>query len=459
MSECRNCGSKLPSFSFGELSYLCRKCRHEREEQQKRFAATNEYDFFIETLGPHKATIGLIAVNVIVFAAMLYGGVDPVSPETKDLIARGADYGPKTLGEHQYWRLITNSFVHIGLMHIALNAICLWSFGRKLEEFFGAVTTISVYLLTAVGGSILSLSWDPYRVSAGASGAVFGIAGCLIAFLYYGKHDLTAHERTAELSNVVKFSLINLMLGLRAHTDNMAHLGGLVTGVTLGWFLSRRDREQQKLFPTFQVAGTAAALLAIVMTVSHAKAPDMAFMRAVDVSHSKNFKEAIKQLSEYVKNYPKRAEGHALLGYCYDSDEQYDAAIREYEAALKLDPSIEYVQADLGHLYVTKQRFKEAIPLLEPVLDHPEKDEVELITDYAAALSAVGRHSDAEAALRKALESDKDNVGLHSSLAVELAAEGKRVEAEKESYITKNLEGEQKQKDANDSTAASSSRK
>src|SRR5262249_41615144 len=109
-------------------------------------------------------------------------GISWINPETENLLHWGANYGPDTLGG-QYWRVITSCFLHIGIIHLLLNMWCLWSLGRLLERLVGPATTVGVYLVTGVGAALLSLSWDPMRVSAGASGAIFGIAGTLIPIL------------------------------------------------------------------------------------------------------------------------------------------------------------------------------------------------------------------------------------------------------------------------------------
>jgi rhomboid protease GluP len=128
----------------------------------------------------------LLAVNIAVFIAMLAAGADWLNPATDKVLRWGADYGPLTLNG-QYWRVITAMFLHFGIIHIAANMWCLWSLGQLAEKLLDSSSVIGAYLLTGVGASLLSLSWDPMRVSAGASGAIFGIAGVLITTLYYGK--------------------------------------------------------------------------------------------------------------------------------------------------------------------------------------------------------------------------------------------------------------------------------
>ena len=135
--------------------------------------------------GPPIATYALLAINIVIFVAMVASGISFVTPETGQVLRWGADYGPYTLSG-QYWRLITSMFLHFGIIHIFGNMWCLWSLGRLAEKMVGSLSLVGIYLMTGVGASLLSLSWDPMRVSAGASGAIFGIAGALISVLYFG---------------------------------------------------------------------------------------------------------------------------------------------------------------------------------------------------------------------------------------------------------------------------------
>jgi rhomboid protease GluP len=430
LADCRNCGKKLPAFTFGELSDLCGTCRDERERQRQRFAATNEKDFFTETLGPHKATWGLIAVNVIVFVAMAQAGVSPINPEVHQLIAKGADFGPKTIGEGEYWRMATSGFVHIGIVHLLMNMICLWGLSTRLEKFFGAFTTVAVYVLTTVGGSLLSLSYDPYRVSAGASGAVFAIAGTLVAFLYYGKHDLTAAERRAELRSTVQFALINLLIGLRPHVDNMAHLGGLVTGLLIGVALSRRPREDQQRLPVGVLGSTALILALLVVPVARAKQPAMDIMRAEEAYDRKDWKTAIEILQQRVARAPQDATAHAMLAFCLENTKQLDAAIGEYQIAMRLAPELSWARLSLVELQMQKQDYAAARDTLAPLLT---KDPDDAASQFYSGrvLAGLKNYRAAEDALRKSLQIE-DSAEAHSALAEVLRAQGRAKDAAKE---------------------------
>jgi len=126
---------------------------------------------------------------VVVFVIMVALGVGLLQPTSEQLLIFGANFGPLTVNQ-QWWRLLSCTFVHIGIMHLLLNMWCLWNLGNLAERMFGNFAFVMLYLLSGLGGSIASLWWNPTIVSAGASSAVFGVAGSVIAFLHFGKVHL-----------------------------------------------------------------------------------------------------------------------------------------------------------------------------------------------------------------------------------------------------------------------------
>lgn len=182
----------------------------------------------------HSATRLLVAVNVIVFLVMLLKGASLMSPTPAQLLRFGALWGP-ALVHGQIWRMVTNAFVHIGLIHILFNMWCLWYLGELAENIFGQWTTVAIYVLTAITSSILSVAWKPMVISAGASGAIFGLAGAIIIALRVGEHGIAQPVRRAISNSAFKFALYNLIFGwLVPSIDNAGHLGGLVGGLVLG---------------------------------------------------------------------------------------------------------------------------------------------------------------------------------------------------------------------------------
>ena len=134
-------------------------------------------------------THALVGINAAVFLGWRSPEFpSPVRP-TQQLMHWGANRGLLTLGG-EWWRLFTCMFLHIGVIHLAFNMWCLWDLGALAESLYGHWTFASVYLISGVAGSVASVAWHPGTVSAGASGAIFGIAGALIASFYLGEFSL-----------------------------------------------------------------------------------------------------------------------------------------------------------------------------------------------------------------------------------------------------------------------------
>lgn len=170
----------------------------------------------------------IILINLIVFGLMYVFGNGSENIDT--LIKFGANYAPLTKSG-EYYRLITSAFLHIGVIHLLCNLYALYVIGPQIEQFFGRVKYILIYLFSAIMGSLftLVLSGDN-TVSAGASGAIFGLFG---AILYFG-YTYRGYIGNAIISQIVPVVLLNLFIGLTStNIGNAAHIGGLVGGYVM----------------------------------------------------------------------------------------------------------------------------------------------------------------------------------------------------------------------------------
>ena len=181
----------------------------------------------------------LIAINVAVFALMVASGVSAANPTIPQLIAWGANFGPSVFGG-EWWRLLTCTFVHIGIVHIALNMWALAVSGPLVARMVGNTGFLLLYLIAGLGGSLASLLWNPEIVSAGASGAVFGVFGGLLGILQQ-QRGVVPPAALARLRNSnLSFLGYNLFFGLtQPNIDMAAHIGGLAVGFLCGRILSR----------------------------------------------------------------------------------------------------------------------------------------------------------------------------------------------------------------------------
>ena len=208
---------------------------------------------------PTLVTLNLVAYVV---ACVLSGGVnlDPY-----ELLRLGANAGLYTT-QGEWWRLLTGTFLHIGLPHLAFNMWALWNAGRLTERLFGSGPYLAIYLLAGVLASLASTVWNPILMSVGASGAVFGVLGALLAFVLRGNGLPGAIVRAHRLSTLL-FIAFNLVLGaLNPSVDNAAHVGGLLTGLMLGWMLARPlDNRHARPVAAQQWAATCAFAAAVLI--------------------------------------------------------------------------------------------------------------------------------------------------------------------------------------------------
>jgi membrane associated rhomboid family serine protease len=155
------------------------------------------------------------------------------------LVEWGSNYGRRTLGG-EWWRLASSMFLHGSIWHLGFNMLALWQVGRVTERIFGSTRFAGLYLLAGLSGSIASVLWNPQVNSVGASGAIFGIIGGLLAFLGRPNSGVPPTVVSELRSSLVPFLLFSLWMGfIYPHTDNAAHIGGLAGGWLAGHLLAR----------------------------------------------------------------------------------------------------------------------------------------------------------------------------------------------------------------------------
>lgn len=236
------------------------------------------------------ATYILVGVNCAVYLAMIASRVSPTEPTIRQLMFWGADNAGAVLIGGQWWRIVTAMFVHVGFLHLALNMWCLWNLALLAEPLMGSTGVIAVYVLTGAAGNLLSTGvnwWREYPdwlkfhdlgvfpVGAGASGAVFGIAGALIVLLKSTRLPVPPIELRKLRKSVIYFAAINLVLGFGIsfgasmtqsglRIDNMAHLGGFTSGLLFAMPMVPRLGSPRQLFQT-RLRGAIVMLVSILV--------------------------------------------------------------------------------------------------------------------------------------------------------------------------------------------------
>ncbi|HEY1270224.1 MAG TPA: rhomboid family intramembrane serine protease [Candidatus Binatia bacterium] len=196
-------------------------------------------------------TFALIGVNVAVFLAMVASGVNFVNPSGWDIVKWGGNFMPLTRSG-EWWRLITAMFLHFGVFHLSFNMYALLQVGRYLEPVLGSRRFALAYFGTGIAASFSSLWFHTDNsVGAGASGAIFGLFGVLLALV---TTDLFEKDYAKKMrSSVLTLVGINLVLGWQLGLDNAAHIGGLVAGVLFGYIYFRALRSRRPPPPNYSV--------------------------------------------------------------------------------------------------------------------------------------------------------------------------------------------------------------
>jgi membrane associated rhomboid family serine protease len=209
------------------------------------FAARRQFNRARGAYATYQAyvTWSLVAINVLVFLAdAVLGGLGTfdLMGFGGPLVEAGAVYGP-AVADGEWWRLITSAFIHLGLLHLAFNMYALWLFGPIIEQMYGHLEFAIIYLLCALGGSVLTILVQPESAAAGASGAIFGLFG--LGFVVSRRRHLILGPRArAILSQVGTLLVLNLFITFMA-ADRISwtgHLGGLLVGALLGLLLPPR---------------------------------------------------------------------------------------------------------------------------------------------------------------------------------------------------------------------------
>jgi rhomboid protease GluP len=210
----------------------------------------------------------LIAANLLVWLLNLASGLSPMSPRAIDLLAWGGNHLPATV--QQPWRLAAATFLHGGVLHLAFNMWALWDTGRLAERFYGNLQLALIYAVAGLAGSIASLFFAARTgVSVGASGAIFGVVGCLLAAIFTKAHKLPAALVSSMRSSMLLFVGYSLFMGfVVGFIDNAAHIGGLVAGFLMGMMLAEKFDEAEYRRQVLVRAALAILLAAFALTAA-----------------------------------------------------------------------------------------------------------------------------------------------------------------------------------------------
>ncbi len=195
-------------------------------------------------------TTGLIVINVLVFFLLSLRG------DTESgyfMLQYGAMYEPLVTEGHEYYRLITSLFLHFGIQHLLNNMVMLGALGYQLENEIGRIKFLLIYFISGIGGNLCSLYWNVSHgeqvISAGASGAIFGLMGSLLYIVAVNRGRLGRLSGRGMLIMVA----LSLYFGLTSSgVDNSAHIGGLICGILITVLLYRRKKTDYRQYNFYQ---------------------------------------------------------------------------------------------------------------------------------------------------------------------------------------------------------------
>jgi rhomboid protease GluP len=309
-------------------------------------------------------TYFLIAACTLVFLLMtLMGG----STHITTLLSFGAMYRPLFMAG-EYWRLLTPLFLHIGLLHLLFNMYALLILGRVVEQLYGSTRYMYLYLISGIGGAVGSVLFSK-AVSAGASGAIFGVSGVALVAGYRYRDQIPSNFRSMVGRGIVPFVLYNLVYGaLNRGIDNYAHLGGLITGAGLALLIPPLRPEERPLDRGLLAFGNLLPLGLILVSFffplrAHfeMKRVEVDFERALSLEKEERYDESIASYQRALKMRPDLPSIHNNLAVLYTRQGRYEEAEREARAAVGLDDGEAMYHQTLGAVLWHQRRIQEAV--------------------------------------------------------------------------------------------------
>lgn len=237
--------------------------------------AEQEFQQHLTAATPHAfVTPSLMAINVTVFAVMAVLGISIAGGRAEEYLRFGANFAPLTTGG-EWWRLFTCTFIHFGIVHLAFNMWALWDSGRLTERLFGNAWFAVIYVFAGLCGSSLSMLWNQNVISGGASGAVFGVFGALLAYMTAQRGSIPPQTLNHLRISTSTFVVYSLFYGfVQSGIDNAAHVGGLAGGFIMGLALARPLTGPQRDSGQLRRIVIAVALVAVTLPTAALFTPD-----------------------------------------------------------------------------------------------------------------------------------------------------------------------------------------
>jgi rhomboid protease GluP len=368
------------------------------------------------------ATFTILAINLLLFIWMsLAGG----SKDPRVLLEFGASYGP-LLRRGEYWRLVMPMFLHIGWLHLLVNGYALFILGPILERVYGYGRYAALYVAAGIGSSLLSMTVSTH-IAAGASGAIFGVAGAMLVTGYVHRDVIPPRWGRAFGKGMIPFIVLNLAFGFTVRgIDNWGHLGGLLTGALLALLIPPlepsllRDKMGEQHLQAIVLLPIATVLLAMTATVNDYRISEavthlLAQGTQFEVAHQ--YDRALQSFQEAARRGPHDERPHEQMGTLYLAQRMYDQAIQEYSEAVLLGlPDDPEPRLRLGMAYRMKGDLPKAQQAFEAALGkNPQTGEAQTLLAELCAEQKL--FADAIAHYQEALRLEPNLAVAHNNLA------------------------------------------
>jgi rhomboid protease GluP len=270
---------------------------------------------FLEAFYTRRAVVSysLFALNILIFLVMTFAGG---SENSATLIAFGAKANP-LIDHGEIWRFVTPIFLHIGLLHLVFNNYALWIVGPQVEKLYGGARFLVLYLLTGIAGVAASYWYHPYTLSAGASGALFGLFGVLFVFSIKYRKTVPAFFSRALSKGILMTLAINLAIGWYVpQIDLSAHVGGLLAGAVLAAAIpfARPGVPENSFFKVLQAVSIAIVALSFYQVLTHYDGPGLSLQGLWQKDSSGVFSASMGQAIEAFDNSERLLESGNLKG-------------------------------------------------------------------------------------------------------------------------------------------------
>lgn len=344
----------VPSEDYAEQFVSAFKDQINKHIYQKR-----EQERKIFTYGKPRLTYLLIGINVLIFMLVELSGS---STDIEHLIEFGAKYNPYII-DGQWWRIISSMFLHIGIFHLIMNMLALYYLGHAVEGIYGTGRFFIIYMLAGIGGGLASFAFT-INVSAGASGAIFGLFGALLFFGLIHKRLFFQTMGT----NLLVIIGINLVFGFTVpQIDNSAHLGGLIGGFIAAAIL---HLPQQKHFikqlGALLIYGIATIGLIVFGINTHTKSGFYELHQVDEYLAMGQYETAIDLATENIaKNDDLLPQFLFQRGYAYIRTDEISLAIHDLEQCIAITDEIPEAFYNLALLYYETKQFELAEDMIE----------------------------------------------------------------------------------------------